>query len=70
MPLYFSLIVPSSPPRPLPTSATVYGASSFNKRLGGAWVSSNADMLEMFDGGCKGTLLGKRNNPWDGTPQK
>ena len=45
-----------------------YGATSFNVVLGGAWATSTADKMYMFDGGCPGSIAGMTNDQI-GTPR-
>ena len=46
----------------------LYGATSFNQRLGGHWATSTAYKLRMFNRGCPGSIEGKTNNGF-GTPE-
>ena len=49
-------------------AAMLWGATSFNQRLGGQWATSTADKLRMFANGCPGSIEGKTNDVY-GTPQ-
>ena len=49
-------------------SEMLYGATSFNQRLGGQWASSTAEKYRTFAGGCPGSIEGMTNDA-HGTPE-
>ena len=44
-------------------------ATSFTHQLGGAWSTSTADKDSMFHNCPGGSIAGKTNNEYDGTPE-